>query len=103
MVPILSQYASPPPIRSVLFKNPPDAVPPTDDLNILHEELKMLKHKTLERAKKAGEDLRTIEESMMRMKEREKGKGKAVDKAATERECGLFFTLTRFYMQLMAA
>jgi transcriptional adapter 3 len=90
MTPILSQYGSPPPIRSALFKNPPDAVPPTDDLKTLHEELKMLKQKTLERAKKAGEDLRTIEESMKRMKEREKGKGKAVEKTTNERECGLF-------------
>ncbi|KAJ7272802.1 histone acetyltransferases subunit 3-domain-containing protein [Mycena rebaudengoi] len=66
------------PIRSALFKSPPDGVPATDELEALHEELKALKLKTLERARKAGEDLRTIEESMRRMKEREKGKARAV-------------------------
>ncbi|KAJ7611727.1 histone acetyltransferases subunit 3-domain-containing protein [Roridomyces roridus] len=74
------------PIRSILFKGPPDAVPATEELESLHEELKQLKAKTLERAKKAGEDLKTIEESMRRMKEREKGKAKLIDKVKRERD-----------------
>ncbi|KAJ7700809.1 histone acetyltransferases subunit 3-domain-containing protein [Mycena rosella] len=74
------------PIRSVIFKGPPEAVPATEELEALHEELKQLKLKTLERAKKAGEDLKTIEESMRRMKEREKGKAKQIEKVKRERD-----------------
>lgn len=83
----VSSYASPVAIRSVLFKSPPEAVPPTDELESLQSELKLLKQRTLERAKKAGDDLRTIEESMRRLKEKEKGKAKAVDKIKRERGC----------------
>ncbi|KAK7035930.1 chromatin-remodeling complexes subunit ngg1 [Favolaschia claudopus] len=74
------------PIRSAIFKVPPDAVPATEELESLHEELKQLKARTLERAKKAGEDLKTIEESMRRMKEREKGKAKQIEKIKRERD-----------------
>jgi transcriptional adapter 3 len=95
MLPKLSSYGPPPIIRSSLLKSPPDAVPPTDELETLHAELRMLKQRSLERAKKAGEDLRAIEESMKRMKEREKGKGKAVDKVKRERDCRFNFTDAR--------
>ncbi|KAJ7144983.1 histone acetyltransferases subunit 3-domain-containing protein [Mycena crocata] len=74
------------PIRSVLFKVPPDGVPATEELEALHEELKQLKVKTLERARKAGEDWKTISESMRRMKEREKGKAKQIEKVKPERD-----------------
>lgn len=83
----LSPYAHPPPLRSALIKNITDAVPPNDDLEQLQHELKLLKQKTLERVKKAGEDLKTIEESMRRMKEKEKGKARAIDKVKRERDC----------------
>lgn len=82
---IVTQYSIPPTIRSVLLKTQPDAVPPTEELDALQNELKLVKLKTLERARKAGDDLRTIEESMRRLKEREKGKGKAIDKVKKER------------------
>ncbi|KAL0947717.1 hypothetical protein HGRIS_013802 [Hohenbuehelia grisea] len=72
----LTAFSSPVVLRSSLVKNPPDAVPPTDELEALHAELLELRKKTLERAKKAGEDLKTIEESYRRMREREKGKAK---------------------------
>ncbi|KII89418.1 hypothetical protein PLICRDRAFT_41071 [Plicaturopsis crispa FD-325 SS-3] len=81
----LAPYAPLEPIVSSLFRNPPDAVPPTDELESLHTELQNLKQRSLERAKKAGDDLRTIEESMKRMKEKEKGKAKAVEKVKRER------------------
>ncbi|KAJ6606157.1 histone acetyltransferases subunit 3-domain-containing protein [Mycena vulgaris] len=75
------------PIRSAIFKVPSNtAVPATEELESLHEELKQLKLKTLERAKKAGEDLKTITESMRRMKEREKGKAKQIEKVKRERD-----------------
>ncbi|KAJ7063622.1 histone acetyltransferases subunit 3-domain-containing protein [Mycena amicta] len=74
------------PIRSVIFKAPPDAVPTVDELESLQEELRQLKARTLERAKKAGEDLKTIEESMRRIKEREKGKAKQLEKVKRERD-----------------
>ena len=83
----VTPYASPIPIRSSLFRSPPDAIPPVDELEALQNELKLLKQRTLERAKKAGDDLKTIEESMRRLKEKEKGKGKAIDKVKKERGC----------------
>ncbi|KAJ3754183.1 histone acetyltransferases subunit 3-domain-containing protein [Lentinula raphanica] len=69
-------YPLPPPLRSSLFKNPPDGVvPPIDELEALHAELKNLKTRTMEKARRAGEDLKVLEEGMKRMKERAK-KGK---------------------------
>lgn len=70
-----------------LLKAPSETVPGVDELESLHEELKKLKRDSQERAKKAGHDLKTIEDSMRRMKEREKGKAKAIDKSKPEREC----------------
>ncbi|KAI0345002.1 hypothetical protein BDW22DRAFT_1326233 [Trametopsis cervina] len=81
----VTQYSFPPAIRSALLKNRPDALPPTEELDALQNELRLAKQRTLERAKKAGDDLRTIEESMRRLKEKEKGKGKAVEKVKKER------------------
>jgi len=86
----LFPYTPPTAIRSPLFKNTPDTLPPTDDLESLHNELKLLRQKSLERAKKAGEDLKTLEESMRRMKEKLKGKAKAMDKVTRERGCTSF-------------
>ncbi|KAG2348311.1 hypothetical protein BDR05DRAFT_875071 [Suillus weaverae] len=81
----LYPYPLPNPTPSLLFKNPSETVPPTDELEKLQAELKILRQKSLERAKRAGEDLKTIEESMRRIKEREKGKAKAVEKVKRER------------------
>ncbi|KAI6046755.1 histone acetyltransferases subunit 3-domain-containing protein [Pisolithus marmoratus] len=81
----LHRYPLPTNIGSALVKNPPDTVPPTDDLDALHSELKSLRQKSMDRAKKAGEDLKALEESMRRMKEKFKGKAKAVEKANRER------------------
>ncbi|KAL6308673.1 hypothetical protein BKA93DRAFT_524277 [Sparassis latifolia] len=94
---IVSPYDPPPTIHSVLFKSPPETVPPTDELEALHTELTLLKQRTLERARKAGEDLKTIEESMRRLKEREKGKAKAVEKVKRERGCAYLLYLTKYY------
>ncbi|KAL4265786.1 NGG1 family protein [Pleurotus pulmonarius] len=82
----LRSFSPPPPLRSSLVKSPPDAVPPTDELQLLHTELMLLKQKTMDRAKKAGEDLKVLEESFRRMKEREKGKAKAIDRVKRERD-----------------
>ncbi|KAG2073485.1 hypothetical protein BDR04DRAFT_1010580 [Suillus decipiens] len=81
----LPHYPLPIPTQSSLFKNPSETVPPTDELVALQTELRCLRQKSLERAKRAGEDLKTIEESMRRIKEREKGKAKAVEKVKRER------------------
>lgn len=87
---ILSQYPSPPPPLSALVKDPPDAIPPIDDLEALQAELKVLHQKANERAKKAGNDLKAIEESMRRMKEKEKGKARAVEKVRKDRARACF-------------
>ncbi|KAI9436319.1 histone acetyltransferases subunit 3-domain-containing protein [Lactarius indigo] len=81
----LVQYPSVHPFRSQIVKNTPDTVPPTEELESLQKDLIELRKHTLERAKKAGDDLRTIEESFKRLKEREKGKAKAVERM--KREC----------------
>jgi hypothetical protein len=82
-----SSFHLPPSITSSLLKNPPEAVPPTDELERLYSELKAAKQRAADRARKADEDLRTIEESMRRMAEKEKGKSKAVEKVKRERDC----------------
>jgi transcriptional adapter 3 len=81
----LAQYPQVLPFRSRTAKTPPDAVPPTEELEALQADLIELRRHTLERAKKADDDLRTIEESMRRLKEKEKGKAKVVEKM--KREC----------------
>ena len=83
----VSQYALLPKLRSSLFHSPPDAVPQTDELILLQKELQEFKEKSIERAKKAGDDIRAIEESMRRIKEKEKGKAKAIQKVERERTC----------------
>ncbi|KAI9445756.1 histone acetyltransferases subunit 3-domain-containing protein [Lactarius psammicola] len=80
----LVQYPSVHPFRSQIVKNTPDTVPPTEELEVLKEDLIELRRHTLERAKKADDDLRTIEESIRRLKEREKGKAKAVERTKRE-------------------
>ena len=87
---ILSPYSSYPPLPSPLIRDPPEAIPPIDDLEALQAELKLLQQKAYERAKKAGNDLKAIEESMRRMKEKEKGKARAVEKARKDRACACF-------------
>ena len=93
MVSKLSSFQLQPQITSSLLKNPPDAVPPIEELERLQAELKVAKAKALERGRKAEEDLKTIEESMRRMTEKEKGKSKAVDKVKREHECAYDFLL----------
>ena len=83
----LSSFCPHPSILSPLLKKAPDTVPPTDELEKLQDELKLAKEKALERSKKANDDLKTIEESIRRMTEREKGKFKAIDKIKRERDC----------------
>lgn len=88
----LSAYSVPPSVQSALLLKTPDSIPPTNELELLHDELKELKKLTLARAKKASEDLKTIEESMRRMNEKEKGKAKAIDKVKRERDCTYKFS-----------
>ena len=87
----LVQFPPVHPSRSQIVKNTPDAVPPTEELETLQIDLIELRRLTLERAKKADDDLRTIEESMRRLKEKEKGKAKLVEKM--KKECALLFCL----------
>lgn len=83
----LSTFPQSHPFRSPLVKNPPDSVPSIDELEQLQSELMAAKQRVLERRRKASMDLKTIEESIRRMTEKEKGKSKAVDKVKRERDC----------------
>lgn len=93
----VTPYPTPPAIRSSLVKNPSDTVPPIEDLEALQAELRLFKQRTLERAKKAGEDLITLQESFKRIKERKKGKGKAIEKEKVKKErgCAYFLSVAR--------
>ncbi|KAF8901827.1 histone acetyltransferases subunit 3-domain-containing protein [Mucidula mucida] len=82
----LTVYPSPPPLRSSLLRSMPEALPAVSELKSLENELQTLKTKLKERGKKAGADIKVIEESMRRMKESEKGKAKSVDKVKRERD-----------------
>jgi transcriptional adapter 3 len=88
---LLVQFPTVHPFRSQIVKSTPDTVPPTEELETLQTDLIELRRLTLERAKKADDDLRTIEESMRKLKEREKGKAKLVEKM--KRECASLFCL----------
>jgi transcriptional adapter 3 len=83
----LSPYTPPPPLRSTLIKNVSDTIPPIDELEQLQAELKVLKQRALDNVKKAGEELKTIDKSIRRMEEKEKGKARAIDKVKRERDC----------------
>lgn len=83
----LTAYPSPPPLRSNLLRNTPEVLPPVSELKLLENELQTLRAKLKERGRKAGADIKVIEESMRRMKEGEKGKAKAVEKVKRERDC----------------
>jgi len=81
----LSSFQNPASLRSHLFKHPPDAVPSIEDLEALQTELKLARQKSAERARKAEEDLRHIQDSMRRMVEKEKGKSRILDRVKRER------------------
>lgn len=83
----LHSFPPAPPFQSSLLRKAPDSIPLTSELEFLHDELKELRNATLKRSKKAGEDLKAIEESMRRMKEKEKGKAKAIDRIKKEHDC----------------
>ena len=87
----LTPYAPPQPVRSSLLKNPPEipSVPSIEEIEQLQAELKLLKQSAVARSKKASDDLRTLHESMRRLKEKEKGKARALDKVKRERDCTL--------------
>ncbi|KAF9533678.1 histone acetyltransferases subunit 3-domain-containing protein [Crepidotus variabilis] len=82
----LAPFPQPDPFRSSLVKNPPETVPSIDELEQLQAELKKVRQRAVDRRRKANEDLKTLEESLRRMTEKEKGKSKAVDKVKRERD-----------------
>ncbi|PFH53570.1 hypothetical protein AMATHDRAFT_73369 [Amanita thiersii Skay4041] len=82
----LSPYSHPPSLRSALIKNVSDAIPQIDDLEQLQAELKIIRQYTLDTVRKAGEDQKIIDESLRRMREKEKGKAKQIDKIKRERD-----------------
>jgi transcriptional adapter 3 len=75
------------PIRSAVFKSPPDAVPSNDELEAAQAELRVRQQGALDRIRKADGDWKAIEESLRRIKEREKGKAKATERIKKERGC----------------
>lgn len=83
----LISYTSPAALQSSLLRSPPDAVPPVEDLEVVQAELLSLKQKSLERAKKAENDLKAIEVAFKQMRELEKGKAKAFPKVKREPSC----------------
>lgn len=80
----LVPYTTPAPLRSRLLLEAPDGVPAISELEEAQLELKALKQKSLERARKADGDLKAIEDAIKNMREREKGKAKAVAKIKRE-------------------
>jgi transcriptional adapter 3 len=97
----LTPYNPPKPIQSSLLKKPPASVPPIEELQSLKNELKELKHLTLARSRKAGEDMKILEESLRRMRDKDKGKAKAIEKIKRERG-GTYFERRRVYFVLIS-
>ena len=81
-MPVITPYTPPTP-----FRPPGENVPSADELEALQKQLEDLRRQSLDRARKAGDDLRTIDEAMRRLKEKEKGKAKAAEKVKRERGC----------------
>ena len=81
-MPVIAPYTPPTP-----FRPPGEAVPSADELEALQQQLENLRQQSLDRARKAGDDLRTIDEAMRKLKEKEKGKAKAAEKVKRERGC----------------
>ncbi|KZV72476.1 hypothetical protein PENSPDRAFT_649751 [Peniophora sp. CONT] len=79
-MPVITPYTPPTP-----FRPPGEAVPSADELEALQKHLEDLRQQSLDRARKAGDDLRTIDEAMRKLKEKEKGKAKAAEKVKRER------------------
>ncbi|KAF9546894.1 hypothetical protein CPC08DRAFT_699869 [Agrocybe pediades] len=88
MAPKLTPFQPPYAITSTLFRGTPDAggVPAYQDLQELCVQLAKAKQAALDRAQKAEEGLKTIDESYRRLSEKEKGKFKAVEKIKRERD-----------------
>ncbi|EAU81851.2 hypothetical protein CC1G_06062 [Coprinopsis cinerea okayama7 len=84
----LSPFEAPPSVRSSLLKNVPEmsSIPSLEEIEQLYSELKTLEAAAKKRTEKASKDLRTITDSMRRLKEKEKGKARAVDKVKRERD-----------------
>jgi transcriptional adapter 3 len=83
----LLPYAVPPKLHSPLLHETPELIPPTDELEAVQNELRQLKQKSLERAKKADGDLKAIEFAIKKLREKEKGKAKAIPKVKREPSC----------------
>lgn len=75
--------------RSAFITNPTDGtpVPSAEDIETAQAELRICREMILEKARKAGEDLKVIDASTRRISEKEKGKHKAVEKVKKERAC----------------
>jgi hypothetical protein len=85
-----AKFASPPPFRPAVLRVPIDAVPSVEELEHLQSELVILKQRTLERARKAAADLRTMQETVGRARERERAKARAPEKIKRERD-GVYY------------
>ena len=96
----VSNYSKLPEFRSPLLNTPQDTLPQSEDLIHLQKELAEYKGKALERIKKAADDARLIEDAFRRMKEKEKGKAKAIQKAERERGCASIPLLSHFLRSL---
>jgi transcriptional adapter 3 len=83
----LTNFRPPSPLRSALIKNPPDAIPHTEDLEALQEELQRMRKLSMDRSKKASQDIKLIQDSYRRIREKEKGKAKAPEPVKRERDC----------------
>jgi hypothetical protein len=83
----LSKHPAPPAPPSFLSAVQPETIPWTDELEFRLEALKKMKSKHSERAKYAVENLRASIEEISRIRERERGKAKAVEKVKRERDC----------------
>ncbi|KAJ8093393.1 Transcriptional regulator [Marasmius tenuissimus] len=71
----------PPPRAPPLLTQPLSKdVPPIEELEALYSELKALKQRSYDRAKKAESDAKIVEESFRKMKEREREKGKGKER-----------------------
>lgn len=82
-------YPTPLPLRTTVVRKAPDLLPATEELEQAEAELRNLKRRSLDCARRVGEDLRALDESVRRIRERDRAKQRPVDRIKKERGCEL--------------
>lgn len=97
------KLSNPPSPPSFLSVTQPEAVPHIDTLEHWRDALEKLKSKHIERLGHAVENLRASDDELRRIKDREKGKSKVLEKIKRERDCAFVLITSWLLSRLLSA